>query len=101
MIYPILVINTDLIKGQSPKNPLLRLYLRVQNGQGQVIFLTRSSSRTSDNQNSDFTKYSIFLPDSESGKLKIFTRPNQILPDQKYDKLKQQQVINFSFQDSF
>ena len=34
---------------QSPKNPLVRSYLRVQNWQGRVIFLTRSSGRTSDN----------------------------------------------------
>ena len=38
---------------QSPKNPLVRSYLRIQNGQGQVIFLTLSSSRKSDNE-SDF-----------------------------------------------
>ena len=38
---------------QSPKNPLVRSYLRVQNWQGRVIFLTQSSSRTSDNK-SDF-----------------------------------------------
>ena len=47
-----------------------------------MIFLTRLSGRTSDNQKSDFTKYSIFSPNGESGKLQIFTRPNQILPDQ-------------------
>ena len=61
---------------QSPKNPLVRLYLRVQNGQGRVIILT------SDNQKPDFMKYSIFSPNGESCKLQIFTRPNQILPDQ-------------------
>ena len=85
----------------SPKNPLVRSYLQVQNGQGRVIFLTRSSGRTSDIQKSDSMKYSIFLLDGESGKLQIFTRANQILPYQNYDNVKQQQVINFSFQDSF
>ena len=67
---------------QSPKNPLVRSYLRVQNGQGRVIFLTGSSGRTSDNQKSYFAKYSIFSLNGESGTLQIFTRPNQILPDQ-------------------
>ena len=67
---------------QSPKDLLVRSYLRVQNGQGRVIFLTWSSGRMSDNQKSDFMKYSIFSPNGESGKLQIFTRPNQILPDQ-------------------
>ena len=67
---------------QSPKNPLVRSYLWVQNGQGRVIFLTWLSGRTSDNQKSDFTKYSIFSLNGESGKLQIFTRPNQILLDQ-------------------
>ena len=38
---------------QSPKNPLVRSYLRVQNGQGRVNFSTRSSGRTIDND-SDF-----------------------------------------------
>ena len=38
---------------QSPKNPLVRSYLRVQNWQGQVNFLTLSFGRTSDNK-SDF-----------------------------------------------
>ena len=42
-----------------------------------------------------------FLPNSESGKLQIFTRSNQILPDQKYDNVTQQYVINFIFQDTF
>ena len=85
---------------QSLKNPPVRSYLRVQNGQGRVIFLTRSSGRTSDNQKSDFTKCSIFLTNGESGKLHIFTRPNQILPDQKCDNMTQQHVINFIFQDT-
>ena len=49
---------------------------------GRVIFLTWSSCRTSDNQKSDFTKYSIFSLKGESGKLQIFTGPNQILSDQ-------------------
>ena len=35
------------------KNPLICSYLREQNWQGRVIFLTRSSGRTSDNK-SDF-----------------------------------------------
>ena len=86
---------------QSPKNPLVCSYLRVQNGQGRVIFLTRSSGRTSDNQKSDFTKYSFFLPNGESGKLKKFSRPNEILLDQKCDKVTQQHAINFIFQDTF
>ena len=60
------------------QNPLVRSYLRVQNGQGRVIFLTWSSGKPSDNQKSDFTKYSIFSPKGESGKLQIFTRPKQI-----------------------
>ena len=77
------------------------LVLQVQNGQGQVIFLTRSSGRMSDNQKSDFMKYSIFSLNGESGKLQIFTRPNQILPDQKYNNVTQQHVINFIFQDTF
>ena len=46
--------RADNTHSQSPKNPLVRSYLRVQNGLGRVIFQTRSSGRTSDN-NSDFT----------------------------------------------
>ena len=45
----------------------------------------------------DFTKYANFSLDNGSDKL--FARPNQILPDQKYGNIKQQQVTNSSFQD--
>ena len=65
------------------------------------ILMESFNDRMSDNQKSDFMKCSVFLPDDKSVKLEIFTRPNQILPYQKCDKMKQQQVINFSFQDSF
>ena len=63
---------------QSPKTPLVRSYLRVQNGQGRVIFPTWSSSRTSDN-NSDFIfLYSgAFLPISMYWSYKMPSRdPN-------------------------
>ena len=80
---------------------IIHSYLQVQNGQGRVIFLTWSSRRTSDNQKSDFTKYSIFLLNCESGELQIFTRPNQIFTDKKCDNVTQQYVINFIFQDTF
>ena len=63
----LVIIRTRFGLYQSPKNPLVRSYLLVQNGQGRVIFLTRSFGRTSDNQKSDFTKYSIFSPNGESG----------------------------------
>ena len=42
---------------QSPMNPLVCSYLRVRNGQGRMIFLTRLSGRSSDNKKSDLTKY--------------------------------------------
>ena len=35
---------------QSPKNPLVRWYLQIQNEQGRIIFLTPLSGRTSDNK---------------------------------------------------
>ena len=96
----VLFTSIDEQAGQSPKNPLVCSYLGVQNGQGRVIFLTRLSSRTSDNQKSDYKKYSICLH-SESSKLQIFTRPQQILPDQKCDNVTQQHVINFILQDGY
>ena len=59
--------------GAESKESICPLVFTSTNGQGRVIFLTRSSGKTSDNQKSDFMRYSIFLPNGKSGKLQTLT----------------------------